>query len=130
MDSSTNTIHLTALASGAGTMTAPANVTIVGTLPDGTTQESFQFSVVARSCSNQVFTVPSTWADQVYYIKDSLTEYTFPDFQKSLSGCSEVYENSISPANTWITGVSDYGGVGNTVGWQSIDESDVDTYTI
>lgn len=123
-------IHLTGLTSGAGTMTAPAEITIVGTLPDGTTQGSFQFSVVARSCYNQVFTVPSTGADQVYYITDNLTEYTFPTFQKSLSGCSEVYENSISPANTWITGVSDYGGIGNKVGWESIDESDVGIYTI
>lgn len=66
----------------------------------------------------------------MYYVTQAYADYTFPDFTESVAGCGMTWTNSISPANSWITGVSDGGGVSATVGWSSTDESHVGTYTI
>ena len=99
-------------------------------MPNGNILRTFKFDVVSSSCYKQIFSQPSAWADQIYYITDDYAEYKFPVFPKSMPECTEKFENSISPTNTWITGVSDFGGEGNVVGWHSIDELNVGIYTI
>ena len=126
IDSTANVIRFTGLTGGSnsGTFT----LTVTGTLPDSVTQTTFTFNVIRSVCGTQVFT-PSTGVNQVYYITDSLGSYTFPAFGKSQSGCSETYFNSIS-TNSWITGVTDNSGNGETVSWSSSDNNHVGVYTI
>ena len=68
------------------------------------------------TCSNQVYT-PSTGTNQIYYVTDPLTEYEISNFGVTRSDCPVAYENSVAPLNTWLTGITDYLGVGKKVGW-------------
>ena len=53
-----------------------------------------------------------------------------PAFGLSRPSCPVSYFNSALPVNTWLTGVSDYSGDGKKVGWSTIAESDMGTYTV
>ena len=53
-----------------------------------------------------------------------------PAFGLSRPSCPVSYFNSALPVNTWLTGVSDYSGDGKKVGWSTITESDMGTYTV
>ena len=48
----------------------------------------------------------------------------------SQPSCTATYTNSIAPANTWITGVSNSSGSGKVVGWSTSNESNINIYTI
>ena len=54
----------------------------------------------------------------------------FPAFTVTQATCTVSYTNAITPVNTWISGVSDNAGLGETVGWSTIDEFNVGFYTI
>ena len=69
--------------------------------------------------------------NQLYYVTDPYADYVFPTFARSRIECPEAYWNEVvSPANTWITGVSDNNGDGVVVGWQTNLESNKGTYLI
>ena len=85
--------------------------------------------MIYSNCDGQVYT-PSTGVDQIYYVTNPLAEYEVADFGLSKPSCPVAYYNSASPVNTWLTGVSDYSGSGKKVGWSTLTETDVGTYTI
>lgn len=61
-----------------------------------------------------VITAP-TFTPQVYYVTQPLSEYVIADWPIEPDLCSgkrRDYTNLVTPANTWITDVSDYNGIG------------------
>lgn len=92
VDPSANIIRLTARSTGSG-YTSPFTVTVLGTAPDGRTVSQFDFTIVSDPCVAQVFTVPASWLDHIYYLSSPLTEYDFPAFTESIPSCTEVYTN-------------------------------------
>ena len=122
-----NVIRWTGLTGG--TQTGTFTLTVTGTLPDSINQTTFTFKVIYSDCEDQVYT-PSSGVTQIYYVTNPLSEYEIPNFGVSLSSCPVSYFNSAAPVNTWLTGVSDYSGSGKKVGWSTITEAHMGTYTI
>ena len=68
-------------------------------------------------CVNTPLVVP-TWVDQVYYVTDPVGNYDPPPFTVDpICPQTIIHTNAITPANTWITGVTDNAGVGKAVSW-------------
>ena len=66
----------------------------------------------------------------MYYVSDPAANYDFPELDKSILSCFASYTNAVTPINTWITGVSDFLGVGKLVGWSTNDEKHVGIYKV
>ena len=58
--------------------------------------------------------------------------YVIPPFTYSDPLCSghEEFTNVVTPVNNWISGISDNGGKGSLVGWQTNIETKVGVYEI
>lgn len=119
-----NMVRISALTGGSAS--GQQTIEVTATMPDIVTSVTFTFNVDINICITQVFSAP-VWVDQAYIVSDVYADYTFPDFGMTQTGCTQAYTNSISPANTWIT---DSSGVGRVVGWQTLDEPDMGTYTV
>lgn len=65
-----------------------------------------------------------TLVDQFYAVTGPYADYALPSFTYNDENCigTEEFTNSVAPANTWITGVSDNGGLGSLVGWSTNNE--------
>ena len=75
---------------------------------------------------------PPALVTQTYYVTQPYSEYLIPPFSYDDPSCLgvEKFQNRVIEANDWITGFTDNLGIGNTVGWQTDDETKVGTYTI
>lgn len=79
--------------------------------------------------------VPSPIVDQSYIITTPLGFYEVSQWTLNDAACNAAfpdwtYYNEITPLNTWITGVTDFGGIGRRVEWETFDEANKGVYTV
>lgn len=84
---------------------------------------TWDIEMVFQPCAKPVITSP-TLVDQFYAVTGPYADYPIPAFTYSDDKCigTEEFTNSVAPANTWISGVSDNAGLGSLVGWSTDNE--------
>lgn len=109
------------------TATATYIITVNGVLEGTTKKAAFDFTLLMTPCKNTPL-IPPTFVDQLYYVTDPVGSYDAPDFTVDpICPQDLTYNNTITPANTWIT---DNAGVGKLVSWQTNDEINKNIYTV
>lgn len=78
-------------------------------------------------CKNVGLIAP-TFIDHLYYVTNPQVSYDAPPFTVD-AACPQImtYSNTIAPVNTWI---DDSAGIGKLVSWQTLDEVNVNLYTV
>ena len=104
--------------SGGPTTAEFFTLTVTGLLPNGdTTTWTFDIWITPCAAPNALILQPFT--DQKYWIEKPLFEYDAPAMSASVvDNCPQTitYTNSVVTA-AWITGFTDYAGIGKVVGW-------------
>ena len=101
-------------------------LTVIGTLPSRQTS-SWTFVINLTTCALPSALIASVMDDQIYQVTLPYADYDPPPFAVDPTcPLSLVYTNIVVP-NNFIT---DNGGVGKVVGWETSDTLNVGSYTI